>query len=493
MKKRRRIGAGLLCAALLLTGCQNTVETAIVTPKQAISGARMLDGSAVKSVQEQVQAPETCTLKASGEKGALQIVVDAKVTVPEAEGIRLKKTETRVFQQNDMDGLSEKLLQGNPLWRRIYTGDQEIHDRCQTKAELQERIEKLRRNRSKIEARAKKNGWGEDYWTQNYEQMCSMRDEAPESFQTEQADSKVTYDAEAARWYWTEEGNVNVVWGGVTLEGTDYNFMLNNNWNEGFKCAGVYLARGVYREYDGWNFFLAEMPCIVDSRREEMWRVNAAASDGSAEYDEESEELKITEEELKKEGDALVQALGLEHMELAACKESIQIEAYYYPFPEAAENLIYMPVIDGIPVTYTDSRYLFEEDEVDYSERFEAVWDDEGLVQVLWENPMKIYDMSDEYVFLLPFSDILKTFQEKAGDALEEEYRKREEMLPEEIPITDIRLGYMWVPDTATEMEGMLIPVWDFIVRDAEHTVSRSFVTINAMDGKLVKGYRRPY
>lgn len=224
-----------------------------------------------------------------------------------------------------------------------------------------------------------------------------------------------------------------------------------------------------------------------------MWRVNAAASDGSAEYDEESEELKITEEELKKEGDALVQALGLEHMELAACKESIQFEAYYYPFPEAAENLIYMPVIDGIPVTYTDSRYLFEEDEVDYSERFEAVWDDEGLVQVLWENPMKIYDLSDEYVFLLPFSDILKTFQEKAGDVLEEEYRKREEMLPEEISITDIRLGYMWVPDTATEMEGMLIPVWDFIARDAEHTVSRSFVTINAMDGKLVKGYRRPY
>lgn len=72
------------------------------------------------------------------------------------------------------------------------------------------------------------------------------------------------------------------------------------------------------------------------------------------------------------------------------------------------------------------------------------------------------------------------------------------------IRIRDIRLGYMWVPDTSTEKEGMLIPVWDFMGTqsvfwpeskekgtDGEWSSNpspyQSFLTINAMDGTVVR------
>lgn len=82
MKKGKAAGMGAVCAALLLFGCQPTTDRVIVEPKNAIAGAKMIDGATVGNVPEQVQAPKTCPLALTAEDGSVTIEGEAKVTVP---------------------------------------------------------------------------------------------------------------------------------------------------------------------------------------------------------------------------------------------------------------------------------------------------------------------------------------------------------------------------------------------------------------------------
>lgn len=498
MIKWKRAGLAILCTAMMLPGCQPTTDAAIVTPKSAISGAKMLDESASKSVQEQVQAPESCTLDFMNDDGTVQVIVDAEVTVPEADGIRLKKAETRVFKQSDMDNLQENLLQGNPIWQRIYTEEQRTEGRLWTKDEFGLVTDKYIKNRTALEALGEKNGWELGTWQNMFTWLCSLREAAPMSFETKNVDTKLGYDKKAAENFFLGEGfeeNSNIIWGSVILEKTGYNFVLNNNWSSMFKCAGVYLVKGNYKEFGGLDLYTSNQVYYRDSY--------------AAEEEKTEQKLQTPITELAAKGDALVEALGLEEMELAVWKTCEMYDGYS-PIPMSAVNLIYTPVYDGIPVTYTDYRYLSDYEAQNYSENFEVAYDDKGLAQMVWENPAQVYDMSDEYVFLLPFTDILHTFQEEAADVHQNDAVDQEQSMRKVIRITSIRLGYMWVPDVSAEMSGILIPVWDFMGNYISHwqgneeqgiesswgandSPYQSFLTVNAMDGTVVKGYERPY
>lgn len=558
MKKKKAAGMGVMCAVLLLWGCQPTTDQVIVEPKNAIAGAKMIDEATVGNVPEQVQAPKTCTLAVAAEDGAIRINGEAKVTVPEVDGIRLKKVETRIFNQADMDNLQENLMQGNPLKQRICTEEQKARNILWTRGEIEEIIRKgeayYKEMYQEKEAYGVDSSYAEDlleYW---YEQL----EMAPESFPEKEVSTKVLYDKYAAEKFISDQGstgNSNTIWGNTVLDGQTYNFLLNNNWSADFKNVTACLTKG-YRnmEISEWSMYSSDQEYYLDSymaggymadeeniadsaMQEKLWKdgkkdiisgnIGMAEQKGPEEsveteaemageqelfedmdaYIEDAWTLETPLEDSKAKGDALADALGLEDMELAAYKKCENFDGYL-DMPLSAMNLIYTPMVDGIPVTYTDYRYTYDNETQDYSECFQVAYDDEGLVQVKWQNPSKIYDMSDEYVFLLPFSDILKIFQEQAPE-LHRTYGTDEDV-KKFIYITDIKLGYMWVPDEATEMEGMLIPVWDFIGCQATYWTGnpdegivpswsmntspyQSFLTVNAMDGSVVEGAVRPF
>jgi len=548
MKKGKAAGMGAVCAALLLFGCQPTTDQVIVEPKNAIAGAKMIDGGTAGNVPEQVQAPKSCTLDAAAEDGSVNIGGEATVTVPEVDGIRLKKVETRIFNQADMDNLQENLMQGNPLKQRIYTEEQREKTIRWTRGEIEEIIRKQEEYSEERYLEAEAYGWDASYVEEDLEWWYEQLDTAPESFPEKEVSTKVLYDKYAAEKFILEQGssgNSNTIWGSTVLDGQAYNFLLNNNWSSDFKGVMAGLTKG-YRdmEYPEWNTYTSDHEYYLDNYGEEnagnaamqekMWKNGkhdagsenieteaqkepaASAETEAAEQElfgdigadtENSWTLETPFEEIRAKGDALADALGLEDMELAAYKKCEKFDGYLNMSMQAM-NLIYTPVVDGIPVTYTDYRYTYDNETQDYSECFQAAYDDEGLVQVKWQDPSKIYDMSDEYVFLLPFSDILKIFQEQAPE-LHRTYGTDDES-KKIIRITDIKLGYMWVPDEATEMEGMLIPVWDFIGFYATYWMGdpyagiapswsmntspyQSFLTVNAMDGSIVEGAVRPF
>lgn len=522
--KRGRAVLGMLCAAVALAGCQPTTDKVIVTPKNGIAGARMMDETTAGNVPEQVQAPEKCSLEFQDEYDIIKVIVDADVTVPDVEGIRLKKTETHVFSQKDMDNLQTNLLQGQSLWRRVYTPEQNGAGYNITKKEAEKIIEKCRESMKSADEGERMILEDElAYWTM-------VQEEVPESYETEEVSTEVVYDrSEAEKFY--GEGiagrNRNMVWGGVTLDGEDYNFQMDNNWTPDVRRVSAMLVKGRYEHEEIWNVYTDDKE-VREIYRESMKEANGSmdvsieegydgeASDdggapsaeiaqGAAEQAEEERRwhLETPAAVLKEKGDAQARALGLSDMEVAAYEKCSE---FFNPVVmDYAWNLIYTRKIDGVPVTYTDYRYGYNFEQQDYAEKFSLAYDDDGLVQMVWENPSKIYDMSDEYVFLLPFSDILQIFQEKVAEIHREGIDKDYDYSQKTLFIKDIRLGYMWVPDASTEMEGMLIPVWDFMgtyvgywpenedLAVEEHwtvntSPNQSFLTINAMDGTLARG-----
>lgn len=522
MAGRKFRTVGIWGIALLLAGCQPTTDVVIVTPKSAIAGAKMVDEGTVGNVAEQVQAPKTCTLSMTNLQENLQMNVNADIIVPEADGIRLKKVETRVFDQKDMDHLKEKLLQGQSLWRREYTQEEKDTGIALTQDEIQKGLERLEELQVEDRLDREKEGYGQDleYWESERNYWEELEKDAPENYRKKEVSTKVSYNRAEAERFVSEDGgygeNSNMVKGAVTVEGQDYDFILNNNWCSDNKSIWVQYKKTNFGDYGDYSdIYAAEAPYVTGTGN---YDDAAAALMSDFAVPEEAEttgmydtavQVKTPKEELKAKGDALVKTLGFEDMQVAAYTNCVRTVTPPVE-NQSGVGLVYTRVLDGIPVTYTDYRYAYDEKQVNYAETFELVYDDEGLVQMIWRNPARIYDMSDEYVFLLPFSDILKIFKEEALGVNEEESQDEGWVLQKRIQINEIRLGYMWVPDTATEMEGMLIPVWDFMGTQVmfwpgdeekgtdsdwseNQSPYQSFLTINAMDGSIVKEALKPY
>lgn len=493
---------GMVCAAAVLAGCQPTTDEIIVIPKNGIAGARMMDETTAGNVPEQVQAPEKCSLEFQDEYDIIKVIVDADVTVPDVEGIRLKKTETHVFGQKDMDNLQENLLQGQPLWHRVYTQEQRAAGYDITKREVEKIIERYEKNMGSESDAYSIAVAGDElaYWR-------NILEEVPESFGSEEASTEVFYDRHEAEKFYAEGitgRNKNMIWGGVTLDGENYNFQMDNNWTSNVRKVSAMLVKGGYEHEGIWNTYTNDEGTF-DLHEESIKEENEAMDMAAEQAEKESGwHMETSEAVLKEKGDAQVKALGFSDMEVAGYEKCSAF--YSLGLGEScALNLVYTRKIDGVPITYTSYRYGFDFEQQDYSEKLSLAYDDDGLAQMIWNNPSKIYDMSDEYVFLLPFSDILKIFQERVAEVHREERDKDYDCARKILFIKDIRLGYMWVPDASTEMEGMLIPAWDFIgayigywpeneaLGMKEHWMAnnlpnQSFLTINAMDGTLARG-----
>ena len=119
--------------------------------------------------------------------------------------------------------------------------------------------------------------------------------------------------------------------------------------------------------------------------------------------------------------------------------------------------------------------------------------------------PVEIEDWQDDYVFLLPFSEISQIFEEMLEGSLTIENG----LLAGELNISEVRLGYVRViskellqEDTNVTTEngqdvytGVLVPAWSFIgtatgaIAEAygvNEGTRISYMTINATDGSII-------
>ncbi len=455
MRKRcklKKMAAVVLAAGMCLitvSGCSGDVETQeeVVTVKEQdeelIAGQMTPEEAAASgNVVEQVQSPEIYRTEVSG--AAVRVKVDAVITIPDVPGIKLKKVTGRTFTQEDYDMVSRGLLGGGKLWN----GDHE---------------------------------------------------EIP---------AIVTYDEALSG---TGE---NELYGYVTVNEQDYSLEVDNN-----ATAVNHRVQFLIEKQDGDGDYLSFSNLLPDLEHMEDIQLKPGL-----------ENMNTPTEEVCAKAVEAVEQMGLDEYAIQgggyftcwSADESAMDSAAYYDSRYLAGigyGVHFVRVVDGIPVIYTydDGGAISEDDaekleqamlkkegaapEIIYwpYEEMCLIYNSNGFRTFKWINPYTIEDLSEEYVFLLPFSDISNIFEEmvlkKYGDSFNNEGDTVD------IQVDEVVLSYMRVREKGS-MEGTLIPVWDFfgtktfrnaagevdlvVDRVYDGVMPQSLMTINAMDGTIV-------
>lgn len=486
-KWRRKAKAGKKAAVyigimttLLISGCSDGVRTEeeIVTPKQEETGGAEEAGASggqengtepqgaeAEGIAEQVDAPETYVWDGNSED--ISVKVNAPVIVPEGEGFKTYRVSARTYTQEDYDRISQVLLKGAELWERDYEQMEKSHGF--TKAEVEERI-------ARFEAYKEAGGQYEDSGKEvNYDQLIeewkTMKENAPDEVITKDIPATVSYNENV------NDPEENGFSGYATVDGQNYFVSVDNNLQ------------------DDWRWITFEI------RAE---RTNANFMPVYGETEAYGDPDKLPAGALKEDADKLIADMGFSDFK-AAGDEYLQtyvwdeeLNALSEEKQEIGYGIHFTRILDGIPVTYTYSTGTAIEDGAVSAwpyETLDMIYGGEGIVDFKWMNPYNVEKLSDETVFLIPFSDIQSIFEEmflkKYADLFEQSGAEVS------FEIDQVRLGYMRVMEKGNVMEGTMIPVWDFFGNqtityegDSESYsyggAYASWFTINALDGTII-------
>lgn len=465
------MAAGLLLSSL--SGCQSSAltEEEIVVPKEAQGQAAegnvsssSEDANTAKELAEQLQAPDI--YQAQFNNDTVFVNVDAPVIIPETAGFKIKKVTARPFSQNDYDAVNQGLLKGAPLWNRDMTVMEGSHGF--TKAELEAKIKKLE------DQKAAQGGDG----SLEYEGMGITLDERlEETYKLLEAapDEPVIVEVPAIVSYMenAEDPESNWLSGYVTMEGQDYTVDLSNLLTDDFRWTSFQIAK--CEDAGNYSYLSDTVP--------EVRNLNTPLT------------------EIQQKAAALMEQLGFDEYASQGgeyCAAHKASDGDIAKISKIGYCIHFTRVVDGIPVTYTrqNGGSMVNSTEIAWPyEHFDLIYNDEGFACLDWINPYEIEDISDDYVFLLPFSEIQRVFEEMVLQKYEGIFQDANEKT--DISISEVRLGYMRIRENGYAKEGTLIPVWDFF--GSRTTSGNSFAepyvqsdpyeslfTINAMDGTVI-------
>ncbi|MDE7133577.1 MAG: hypothetical protein K2O65_17595 [Lachnospiraceae bacterium] len=496
----------------------------VSTEETAVSG----------NVAEQVQAPEIYQTQVTGD--AVTITADAAVIIPDVPGIKLKKVTARTFTQEDYDAINRVLLGGGKLWERNLEAMQESQGMF--REEIDERIAKLEKRIAQegVNSDATYNSKG-IIWNQELEKLKTLREyavskeEAEESGLIMEIPAIVSYDEALS------ETGENELYGLVTVNGQDYSLNINNNVTDmGYRVINHRVKFRIEKQ-DGDGKYLAYSGKYLPFSNAKPDPENLPESLNGTKFMPGFVNMDTPPEEVMTEVTEIVNQIGLGEYDIQgggyfasriADDDVGSSEGYYNSRYFAGMRYGVLAgmgygvhlyrVEDGIPIifTYENGGQIPNEDaeklaqamekgedialEVAYwpYEEMTFIYTDDGLRTFEWQNPYIIEDMSGEYVFLLPFSDISDIFEEmllkKHADGF------NNEGYTIDIQVEQVVLSYMRVRDKGS-LEGTLIPVWDFfgtetykkagevdfvIDRGYDGVFPQSLLTVNAMDGTIV-------
>ncbi|MBO5057122.1 MAG: hypothetical protein J6C64_12315 [Lachnospiraceae bacterium] len=509
--RKRKIGCLTavlgMAAVMSMAGCSDSKQTTqqLVTPKgeetvdmqegqsennrQGSNGESSQDSTAegtagtvagntgAGGIAQQVQAPDR--YQADFSDGAVNVHVDAPVIIPDSAGFKLYKVSGRPFSQEDYDAVSHVLLEDAPLWSRDYEVMEESHGFI--KEEIEERIAQIKETAERNggldqinEAEAKGRKYGETL--ADWEVLLEA---APEEPVIVEVPGVVPY-VKAGKTENEKQNaySMNMLDGNATVNGEDYYVFMDNNFQEDWQ----------------WIRF------TVRSRERRLGENRVFLSD---------EEIPagLSEEEICEEAAGLVKEMGFSDFEPAGgeyfqkLQQAEDDENVMVPKGTIGYGINFTRTLEGIPVTYTsNSGTTVGTDVTAYVtwpyETLRMVFDEKGMTDFSWENPYTIEKQSDEYVFLMPFTDIQNIFEE----IIIKKYKTLAEYdndIAFYFNINEVRLGYMRVRDSAGAGTGTMIPVWDFFgtqtivyAEEDEPYVDAgpysSWLTVNAMDGTVI-------
>ena len=469
----------VILAAVSLAGCQETPEVEIVKQKKTVEEAETLAADSKDTIADQVQAPDHYKASFKDTTGYIEVEADADIVIPDAEGFTLKKVEPRDFNQADVDAVVKTFAKGAPLWRRIYPENDPTGG--MTKSELESILIQLKKNPESMYYQ--KYGETPEEAIEKVEEFYAA---APDTYETEMAESKIG----------VLEGHMDAALDQVM--GIDASFNADGD---------VYWISMINNRSEDWKWIMFNMMNLSSSGN--YWPVNLTDL-----TDADKGKLRTPIEDIEKMGDSVVAQLGFDEMVRTGGEYAVDVSYEEGAADEAGDAvsskiayvLHYTRNVDGIPITYTSENggtSEHDEGQADYSpawpyESLELYYDDTGLLEFAWGDPYVVTDLSNENVYLMPFSEIQGILEEmmeaKYADMAKNKTRTT-------FHINEVRLGYMRIKEKNNSDVGTLVPVWDFFgsqtckqegdreLIDPEWTMAGKYdcwLTINAMDGSII-------
>lgn len=469
--KTAAVCACAMAAAIFMTGCQNSAltEEEIVTLKEegsdgAADDEREIKAAAAGAIAEQVQAPAHYAWEGGSER--ISVRADADLTIPDAEGFKSYKVTGRVFEQEDYDKVNRVLLKGEQLWERDQEKMGDSHGF--TAEEIDGRIAQLEERKARA-AKEQKGEIVDEATGKSFDELIDewkiLKKAAPDEVSTVVISPEVNYEENA------ENMEDNFITGTATVDGTDYIVFFDNNWADDWP----------------WISFLIE--------RSEYGNFSSAADEA------EIASAGISPEEARQKAKEAAAAMGFEGFSVAGEEYRSDIFFDEISGKSGVEKVGYAVhltrCLDGIPVTYTYADgTTSENDGIAWPyEKLEMIYTDEGLARFYWCNPYVLEKTSDEYRFLLPFSEIQGIFEEMIVKKYEDFFEKAD--VEVSLTIDRVKLGYMRVRENGSGMEGEMIPVWDFFGSETlkypemeepyvDNMPYGSLITINGLDGTII-------
>lgn len=428
------------------------------TEPTTINQAMLIEKSS--QPQENYTLPERFTGSWTSQEGKLTIHADAPVVADQGVALPTATVEPREFTQADVDNLLKVILKGEPLYAFV-----------QTKQELQASLDHI-----------------------NSPQWQSDPDgpaQTPEQREARRQELIAWYEAEIAKapeekpivHGFSDSADPARIGGSAVVDGVEYEVSIWNQVGEPWTKASITRHDYKYMEKQEWGG--------------------------------------ISKEEAIAQGDALMQALGLDAMELDDVQQQDTGEW----------QLCYMPTVNGFRLpsiredvieTYEGEKnthfqyytYLAsEETNADpVSWPMETVWihvGKDGILDFTWQSPSGETIVKEEHTALLPFDQIVSIANTMLPTVIigPTEVRSLVELdqingfeTHMDVEITKVSLSLMRIRDKGSLL-GTIVPVWDFWGTwdwyDAEpnaygynekgmNYTTGPMLTLNAIDGNVV-------
>lgn len=483
-----------ICAAAL-SGCGSSVQTEeeLVIPRaegtkeqagmEEDSEGRFdeeqgRDGQAkgtTDNVAAQVQAPGRYQTEI--QDGNIVLRADAELEIPDVPGIKTKKVEARFFTQEDYDTVNEVLFDGGKLWDRDYEAMAETQGF--TVEELNKRLEMLENEKANGVDGDAPYGGTDRTLNQRIAECQAMLKVAEEKGIAEVA---VIKELPAVV---EQDGSSGVNWfqlsGFVTAQGKDYSLFMLNHMDATWRWTRFSVERDDYTYYGDYLTSNAEMEKVEETIAG----------------------VRIRPEEAIARTGEVIEQMGMEDFAVQGGEYFVS----YIPVGPEKEGrtevgkigygVHVIRIVDDIPVSYThqNANTSTGDDFVSWPfEEMQFIYDEDGLASFDWSDPYEIEDLSSDYVFLLPFSEIQNIFEQMTIKKEKDNFI--EDGSSQEINIDRVCLSYMRIREK-NSTEGTLVPVWDFfgtrVYRGSDgeafsiwKSEYESILTVNAMDGTVI-------
>ena len=462
MKKKTMRMLSAALAVTLLSGC-GAAQTN--TPAEtSVNQAMLLE----KSAQPQESAytfPKKFTGDWTGQEGKLTIHADAQVVAELGTALPTATVKPREFNQEDVDNLLKVLLKGEPLYSHV-----------QTKQELQGHLDYI----------------NSPDWTSD-----PGKPSDPASLEARRKELNAWYTAEIAKapeekpilHGFSDSDDPKWIGGTATVDGTEWEVSIRNDTDYGWTSAYIERTDYKYRDYT--------IP-LPDASKEESIA----------------------------QGNALMQALGLQNFVLTDAQQwNVEL-----PGDNGIWRLYYAPTVNGFPVpgvrqdtTQTHDGTVYHDYQYwDYackdSENPDTVsWylenilldvGKDGVLCFAWTAPSTQPVVQQPQSALLPFEEIASIANTMLPEVIVgpketpltqlDQYNGFDTRM--DVDITKVSLSLMRIRDKGS-LQGTIVPVWDFWGTsdwyDAEPNAYgyqekgmnyeyQPMLTLNAVDGTVV-------